>query len=142
MTSIHGTFLNVSITLQHSLMLYVGFQGLSFTFIDVIVGCLEKFFKKFLYILCHIVLFIKVYVSLWRYKGLYHITTLSRCYSVWLVYVKTTKGMMFQSITRRNNGRTLNWCIKNLMWLPTTWAFFSGCVHILVYVNTTKDVTH
>ena len=43
---------------------YIGFQGLRFTFIDVIVGCLENFFKKFLYILCCIVLFIKVYVSL------------------------------------------------------------------------------
>ena len=55
--------------------------------------CDSCMFRKFLYILCRIVLFIKVYISLRRYQGLYHITTLSRCYSVLLVYVNTTKDV-------------------------------------------------
>ena len=34
--------------------------------------------------LCCIVMFIKVYVSLWRYRGLYHITTLSHRLLQWV----------------------------------------------------------
>ena len=47
---------------------YIGFQGLRFTFIDVIVGCLSKIY---LYIMSHCVV----------YQGLHFTVTLSRVIS-------------------------------------------------------------